>query len=83
MKSILDRYLDRVLLYANRPESESEAIRQELKDHLSQKVDDLAGNGLPREEAILETLRQHVYPTGASEIEIPAWYRSREATAIC
>ena len=62
MKSILDRYLDRVLLYANRPESESEGIRQELKDHLLQKVEDLAGNGLPREEAILETLRQHGSP---------------------
>jgi hypothetical protein len=62
MKNILDRYLDRVLLYANKPESESEAIRQELKDHLLQKVDDLAGSGLPREEAILETLRQHGSP---------------------
>ena len=62
MKSILDRYLDRVLVYANRPEAETEAIRQELKDHLLQKVDDLAGNGLPREEAILETLRQHGSP---------------------
>jgi hypothetical protein len=62
MKTILDRYLDRVLLYANKSDSESEAIRQELKDHLLQKVDDLAGNGLPREEAILETLRQHGSP---------------------
>jgi len=62
MKSILDRYLDRVLLYANRPESESEAIRQELKDHLLQKIDDLVGNGQPKEEAILEALRQHGPP---------------------
>jgi hypothetical protein len=62
MKSILDRYLDRVLLYANKPESESGAIRQELKDHLLQKVEDLVGGGLPREEAILEALRQHGPP---------------------
>jgi hypothetical protein len=62
MKSILDRYLDRVLLYANKPDSESGAIRQELKDHLLQKVEDLAGSGLPREEAILEALRQHGPP---------------------
>jgi hypothetical protein len=37
MKSILDRYLDRVLVYANKPKTETEAIRKELKDHLLQK----------------------------------------------
>jgi hypothetical protein len=62
MKSILDRYLDRVLVYANKPESESESIRKELKDHLLQKVDDLVTRGLPREEATLEALRQHGAP---------------------
>jgi hypothetical protein len=62
MKSILDRYLDRVLVYANKPASESEAIRKELKDHLQQKVEDLVKNGLPREEATLEALRQHGSP---------------------
>jgi hypothetical protein len=62
MISILDRYLDRVLVYANKPESESEAVRKELKDHLLQKVDDLAKNGLSREEATLEALRQHGSP---------------------
>jgi hypothetical protein len=62
MKSILDRYLDRVLIYANKPESESEVIRKELKDHLLQKVDDLVKNGLSREEATLEALRQHGSP---------------------
>ena len=62
MKSILDRYLDRVLVYANKPESESEAVRKELKDHLLQKVDDLAKNGLSREEATLEAIRQHGSP---------------------
>jgi hypothetical protein len=62
MKSILDRYLDRVLLYANKPDSGSEAIRQELKDHLLQKVDDLIADGLPKEEALLEALRQHGPP---------------------
>jgi hypothetical protein len=62
MKSIIDRYLDRVLLYANKSEAESAAIRLELKDHLSQKVEDLVGSGLPREEAIMETLRQHGSP---------------------
>ena len=59
MKSILDRYLDRVLVYANQPEPKAEAIRKELKDHLLQKVDDLAETDCRSEEATLEALRQH------------------------
>jgi hypothetical protein len=62
MNSILDRYLDRVLLYANKPKTEAEAIRKELKDHLLQKVDDLTKDGLSREEAVLEALRRHGSP---------------------
>ncbi len=62
MKSLIDRYLDRVLIYANKPDSEAEALRQELKDHLLQKVDDLITDGVPREEATLEALRQHGSP---------------------
>jgi len=62
MKSIIDRYLDRVLVYANKPATEAEGIRTELKDHLLQKVEDLAKSGLPREEAVLEALRQHGSP---------------------
>jgi hypothetical protein len=49
MKSILDRYIDRVLIYANQAEPKAQAIRKELKDHLQQKVDDLAGSGVSRE----------------------------------
>jgi len=62
MKSILDRYLDRVLVYANKPKTEAEAIRRELKDHLLQKIDDLTKGGLSREEAVLEALRRHGSP---------------------
>jgi hypothetical protein len=62
MKSILDRYLDRVLIYANKPEVESASVRQELRDHLLQKIDDLLAGGMPREEATLEALRQHGSP---------------------
>lgn len=72
MKSILDRYLDRVLIYANKSGLEAEAIRTELKDHLLQKMDDLVKSGLPREEATLEALRQH----GAPKV---IGYRLREA----
>jgi len=62
MNSILDRYLDRVLVYANKSAPKAEAIRKELMDHLLQKVDDLTQSGLSREEATLEALRQHGSP---------------------
>jgi hypothetical protein len=58
----LNRYLDRVLVYANKPEAEATSVRQELKDHLLQKIEDLAAGGMPREEAVLEALRQHGSP---------------------
>jgi hypothetical protein len=62
MKSILDRYLDRVLIYVHKSAPASAAIRQELRDHLLQKVDDLIAAGLPHEEALLEALRHHGAP---------------------
>ncbi len=62
MNKILERYLDRVFVYANKPEAEAKTIRQELRDHLLQKMDDLVAGGLPREEALLEALRLHGSP---------------------
>ncbi|MEI9998808.1 MAG: permease prefix domain 1-containing protein [Verrucomicrobiota bacterium] len=62
MKSLLDRYLDRVLLVANKTGPEAESIRLELRDHLLQKTDDLLAAGVPREEATLEALRRHGSP---------------------
>ncbi|HEX4138911.1 MAG TPA: permease prefix domain 1-containing protein [Candidatus Methylacidiphilales bacterium] len=62
MKSLIDRYIDRVLLVANLPQEKSAAIRRELKDHLLQKTEDLIASGTPREEATLEALRLHGSP---------------------
>ena len=62
MKSLPDRYLDRVLLHANKTGPEAATIRQELRDHLLQKIDDLIATGMPREEATLEAMRQHGSP---------------------
>jgi hypothetical protein len=62
MKSLIDRYIDRVVLVANLPEEKAAAIRQELRDHLLQKTEDLVAAGTPREEATLEALRQHGSP---------------------
>ena len=62
MSQILDRYLDRVLTYADRPEPEAACIRAELKDHLCQQIDDFAASGLSREDAVMEALQRHGNP---------------------
>jgi hypothetical protein len=62
MKSLIDRYIDRVLLVANKTGPDADQIRRELHDHLLQKSEDLVISGLPREEATLEALRQHGSP---------------------
>jgi hypothetical protein len=62
MKLILDRYLDRVLLVANKTGAEAESIRRELRDHLLQKTQDLIAAGTPPQEATMEALRQHGSP---------------------
>lgn len=62
MKSMFDRYIDRVLVYANKPEPESAAIRQELLDHLTQKREELIATGFSAEDAALEALRRHGSP---------------------
>ncbi len=66
MSSLMDRYIDRVLHFAHKPERESEALRQELKDCLLQKVENLTADGMPRGEAILEVLTQHGPPSAAA-----------------
>jgi hypothetical protein len=63
---MIDRYLDRVLLYAEKPEPESQTIRQELKERLWEKVENLTADGLPKEEAILEVLSQQGHPRVAA-----------------
>jgi hypothetical protein len=62
LKTILDRYLDRVLIHANKSGPEAEPIRHELRDHLLQKINDLEASGVPGEEATLEAIRQHGSP---------------------
>lgn len=62
MNELLERYLDRVMIYAHRPEPEAAELRRELKDHLLQKIDDLTRGGLDRGSATLEALRRHGHP---------------------
>ena len=59
MSRALQKYLDQVILYANRKEQESGKIRTELEDHLRQKIADLATQGLPREDAVFQAIEDH------------------------
>jgi len=63
MNSIVERYIDRVLLYANKPEAEAETIRKEMRDHLLQKIEDLCAEGMEREEAVFQALHTHGQPS--------------------
>jgi hypothetical protein len=59
MSRALQKYLDQVLLYANRKEEESAKIRTELEDHLRQKTADLQAGGLTREDAVFQAIEDH------------------------
>lgn len=59
MSRELQKYLDQVILYANRKEEESAKIRLELEDHLRQKTADLQTQGLPREDAVFQAIEDH------------------------
>jgi hypothetical protein len=59
MSRALQKYLDQVILYANRKEEDAKKIRTELEDHLRQKIADLAAGGLPREDAVFQAIEDH------------------------
>ena len=59
MSRALQKYLDQVILYANRKEEDAAKIRVELEDHLRQKTADLQAQGLPREDAVFQAIEDH------------------------
>ena len=38
MSQALEKYLDRIMIYANRNDADATSIREELKDHLLKKI---------------------------------------------
>lgn len=62
MSRILGKYLDQVIVYANRSEEESVAIRKEMEDHLLKKISDLEGEGQSHEDAVFEAIEKHGDP---------------------
>ncbi len=62
MSEILESYLDRVMVYANRPEREAADLRSELRDHLLKKIDDLQEQNLSASDAIYRAVNAHGHP---------------------
>ena len=62
MSLALEKYLDRVMICANRNEADATQIRAELKDHLLKKIDDLQAQGLSREDAVFQAIEDHGHP---------------------
>ena len=59
MSRALQKYLDQVILYANRKEEGAGKIRTELEDHLRQKIADLQTQGMTREDAVFQAIEDH------------------------
>jgi hypothetical protein len=62
MSRALQKYLDHVMIYANRKEDDAAKIRLELEDHLRQKITELEAQDLPSEDAVLQAIKAHGSP---------------------
>ena len=62
MSRALQKYLDHIMVYANRNEKEAAQIRKELEDHLFKKIADLQTEGLSREDAVFGAIEDHGHP---------------------
>jgi len=62
MSRALQKYLDHIMIYANRNEKEAAQIRKELEDHLFKKIADLQAEGLSREDAVFGAIEDHGHP---------------------
>lgn len=58
MVRALQKYLDGVMIHANRNEKDAARIRAELEDHLLKKIADLEAEGLSREDAVLRAIEE-------------------------
>ncbi len=59
MSRALQKYLDHVIIYANRKGQDAAKIRLELEDHLRQKITELEAQGLPPEDAVSQAIKAH------------------------
>lgn len=59
MSRALQKYLDHVMIYANRKPDDATKIRLELEDHLRQKIAELEAQGLSSEDAVSRAIKAH------------------------
>ncbi len=62
MSRALQKYLDHVMIYANRKEEDAAKIRLELEDHLRQKITELEAQGAASEDAVSQAIKAHGSP---------------------
>ncbi|MGA2915388.1 MAG: hypothetical protein ABSE89_05120 [Sedimentisphaerales bacterium] len=62
MSQALEKYLDHIMVYANRSEADAAKIRMELKDHLLKKIEELEAQGIKRQDAIFQAIETHGNP---------------------
>lgn len=62
MSQALEKYLDRIMIYANRSEADAAKIRMELKDHLLKKIEELEAQGIKPQDAIFQAIETHGNP---------------------
>lgn len=63
MSMAIEKYLDRVMTFANLDEPHATEVRQELRDHLKEKAERLeAEAGLPPEDAVFKAVEDHGNP---------------------
>lgn len=64
MSQAIERYLDRVMAYADlRDADEAASRRAEQADHLNEKIERLVADGSPREDAIFAAIEDHGPPS--------------------
>ena len=59
MSRALQKYLDHVMIYANRKPDDAAKIRFELEDHLRQKMTELEAQGAASEDAVARAIKAH------------------------
>jgi hypothetical protein len=58
----LEIYLDQVMAYGGLPPAEATTARNELKDHLLARIDDLEAQGATRDDAAFRAIHEHGRP---------------------
>jgi len=62
MSRAVEKYLDRVMVYANRSDEDVASLRNELKDHLTEKAERLMADGVSAEDAVFQAIEDHGSP---------------------